>query len=703
MNDDRTTESGPQGLGDNNPVAPPPPPLSPDYGPRPVSRRGKVGGYVALALVLLGGLAAGVLFHEPILHAFGRHQHQAPVAEGGKKQLWTCGMHPQVIRNEPGLCPICHMKLTPIAAGSDPAAAGAGGGERKVKYWWDPMIGPESISDTPGKSAMGMDLVPVYEGEGASDTSGGTAVTIDPVVVQNMGVRVAEATSGQLNRTIRAVGYLEEAQPFVHDVNLRISGWVEKLYADTVGVHLKKGDKLFDLYSPEVQVAIEELIAARRALAALGPKSDALARRTSQTLLDATRRKLEQWGLDPQEVDRLAKLDKAPRTVTFTSPITGHVTEKMVVDGSAVKAGDRAMRIVDHSTLWLDSQVYAQDQPFIKLGQNVTAEVEGVTGKPIEGEVIFVHPHVDPTTRTATVRVAIPNPKMTLRPGMYATAQISDELAESALLVPREAVIDTGTRQVTFVALGGGKFEPRNVKTGAAGADGMVQIVEGIKEGERVVTSGQFLLDAESRMREAIQKHLDERLLAEGGKGAGEKNAVPADVPMSGEMRANAPMPADPATMPDETASGETLPWSLDVDALFVPYLEMAGALGAAKQPEAPLDAEKLVASAEALVNVTPPEGQNHARKVLSAATALKGKSLDEQRKLFAPLSEAVIAMAKVCPPSTSIAEKLFVMHCPMKKATWLQTSEKVANPYYATEMKQCGEVKQTLEAVAAK
>nr|MBA3270949.1 efflux RND transporter periplasmic adaptor subunit [Acidobacteriota bacterium] len=404
-------------------------------------------------------------------------------------------------------------------------------------------------------------------------------------------------------------------------------------------------------------------------------------------------------------------LDRAPRTVTFFSPIAGHLTEKMVVEGAAVKAGDRVLRIVDHSLLWLDSQVYGQDMPFIKLGQEVIATVDAAPGRQIEGEVIFIAPHLDPATRTATVRVALPNAEFTLRPGMYATAQITAELADDALLVPREAVIDTGTRQIAFVSAGEGRFEPRKVKAGVSSGDGMIQILEGLAPGEQVVTSGQFLLDAESRMREAVQKHLDDRLLAGKDNGAAAAttttNKVPAGMPMSGEMEANASVPVDPSTQSSTTqaavTAGAKLTWSTDVDAVFAPYLEMAKALGAAKPPQGPLNVEPLIVAAQKLVDVTPPDAQAHARNILKAAAALKGKPLAEQRKLFTPLSEAVIAMAEGCPPSVAVADKLYVLFCPMKKSRWLQTTDEVANPYYATEMKQCGEVKRTVATVAAK
>lgn len=383
--------------------------------------------------------------------AVAQHQHDTrEVRPTVKKQLWTCGMHPQILRDEPGLCPICHMKLTPVGADVTAPADGA--------------------------------------------------VVINPSMVQNMGVRLAEVRRGDLGRATRATGYLDEAEPNVRDVNLRVSGWIEVLHAATVGIHVDVGAPLFELYSPELQVAVDELIASRRAGSA-----DA---GVGATLVQAARRKLERYGLRAGDIDRLAALDRAPRTVTFTSPIGGHVTEKLVVAGAGVKAGDRVMRIVDHSTLWLDLQVHPQDLAAVALGTTVEASVEGATD-PVQGEIFFIHPHLDPDTRTATVRARIANPGLRLRPGMYATARLRATVARDALLVPREAVIDTGRRRFAFVALGNGRFAPRDVVLGESGDDGLVAVTSGLAEGERVVTSGQFLLDAESRTREAIQKYLD--------------------------------------------------------------------------------------------------------------------------------------------------------------------------------------------------
>jgi Cu(I)/Ag(I) efflux system membrane fusion protein/cobalt-zinc-cadmium efflux system membrane fusion protein len=478
--------------------------------------------FLAVSVVFAAGLAAGVLWSAPIRHSLGL-EADAPVSNPPSPeqgQLWTCGMHPQVIQDRPGTCPICGMTLVPVARSG--GTAQAKDGERKVKYWWDPMMSPPYISDRPGKSPMNMDLVPVYEDE----VSAGSALTIDPTVVQNMGLRVARVEEAPLARTIRAVGILAEPEPARHDVNLRLGGWIDRLYADTEGMRLAQGDPLFDLYSPELQVAVEELIGARkmRETLAAGDQADAI--------YESAVRKVELYGIAHDQVAELAELDTAPRAVTFTSPADGFLVEKMVYGGSAVMAGDTVMRIADTSMLWLDSRVFEKDLPHVKVDQEVTARVDARPGESFEGRVILVHPRIDATTRTALVRIEIENPELALRQGMFATVFLHVEIAPRTLVVPREAIIDTGARQVAFVALDMGHFEPRTVEMGASGDEGMVQVLSGLLPGEQVVVSGQFLLDSESRMQEAIRRFLQE----ESGT-----NAEPASVPPDAKQPAAAP------------------------------------------------------------------------------------------------------------------------------------------------------------------
>ncbi|RUL83558.1 efflux RND transporter periplasmic adaptor subunit [Tautonia sociabilis] len=640
---------------------------------------------LALALVLAGG--AFIVY---------RLTATPPEAEnptpGKADQLWTCGMHPQVIRDKPGNCPICHMKLTPLEVDSEAAPTGEGSTrvgrgapakERKVKYWWDPMLNPPYISDKPGKSPMGMDLVPVYEDEAPA----GLGLTIDPALVQNMGVRTETVIEGRLERAVRAAGYLAEAEPNIHDVNLLVSGWIRRLYADTEGMQVREGDPLFDLYSPELEVATQELIAGRRALPP--PGADETSRQTGEALYAAAVRKLELWGVGRGQIEALSRGDRPSETVTFRSPITGHVVKKATVEGAAIKAGDQVLRIVDHSVLWVDAQVFEQNLKFVSLGQRAEATVAGRPGETFAGEVIFIHPHLDMTTRTATVRFAVPNRHLVLKPGMYATVTLRAKLAEKTLLVPREAVIDTGTRQVAFVSLEDGHFEAREVKKGLSDGRGTVQVLEGLLPGERVVTSGQFLLDSESRLREAVQKYLRER---NGRATVPSPNGPRTTVSQpsgAGEKHSAAP-PVDPELQPH-------------IDAVFSEYLRLSATLGA-PQKDVAIDPGPLISAAGRLSEALPSSVyREKASSVRESARALQGRELAEQRELFRSLSAGIISLAEALPPSATVGEKLLIVHCPMSGADWVQASPEVANPYYADSMKQCGEVTGTIEPAAGR
>jgi membrane fusion protein, copper/silver efflux system len=463
------------------------------------------------ALGAVAVLAAGVFLvaHRGLgsaSHGSGRGADTVATASS-KRQLWHCGMHPQVIEPHPGECPICHMALTPIGGTTGPSTVpAAAAGERKVLYWWDPMLGPSSISDRPGRSAMGMDLVPVYAG------AAGPVVEIDPRVVQNMGVRTAEVTRGPLARTVRTVGLLALPEPGLHDISLKVTGWIDKLYVNQEGMHVARGEPLFEVYSPELQVAAQELIGAEKAVRALPPDAGEAVRKEARSMADSARRKLRLWDVGEEEIEVIAKSDAPPRDVVFRSPATGHVEEKMVVQGSAVQPGMKVLRVADHTTMWLDLQVYEGQIPFVKIGQRVVATVDGLPGRTFTGAVSFIYPHLDHATRTLKVRATLDNPKFELKPGMYATAEVAGEPIPDAILCPREAVIDTGTRQIAFVAEGGGHFAPRKLRVGATGDDDRVQILEGLAPGETVVTSGQFLMDVESRTIEATRKLTEGRV-----------------------------------------------------------------------------------------------------------------------------------------------------------------------------------------------
>jgi membrane fusion protein, copper/silver efflux system len=379
--------------------------------------------------------------------------------------------------------------------------AATGAGDQKKPLWWDPMLGPSSISEKPGKSAMGMDMVPYKPAQSA-----GPSVKIDPAIVQNMGIRTAEVTRGPLNKTVRAVGVIESPETGLYDITLKINGWIDTLYANQEGMHVHKGDPLFEVYSPDLQVAEEELITAVHSLRSLDADTSDPVRRESERLVASTKRKLQLWDIAEEDIEAIAKAQKAPKTVTFRTPAQGAIVDKVIVAGSSVQAGMKLMRIEDHSQMWLKVQIYEEQIPLVKLGQTVEATLDGLPGETFTGPITFIYPHLDHMARTSTVRVTLDNPDMKLRPGMYATAKIITQPVADAIQVPREAVIDTGTKQIAFVVQSEGHFAPRKVRMGIFGDDDRVQILEGLTPGETVVTSGQFLLDVESRTTEAINK-----------------------------------------------------------------------------------------------------------------------------------------------------------------------------------------------------
>lgn len=637
---------------------------------------------VLLSLVAIGGIALGVAGRDWILHVTGQHgAHVTAEGDAEAGQLWTCSMHPQVIQDGPGTCPICQMALEPLKTKGE--GGGEAAAERRVLYWTDPMMSPPYVSDKPGKSPMGMDLVPVYADEHVHSP----AVQIDPAVVQNIGLRVAGVKHGPITETVRAVGVLTEPDWAHYDVNLRVSGWITKLHANMDGMAVKKGDVLFDLYSPDLQLAIEELIAAREAGKALGEGADGVARRAAEEMVATARRKLALWGIEAEQIERFETMQKAPPAVAFLSPMDGHVTEKSVYEGAAVKAGDRVLRLADNATLWLDLQVYEKDLPLVKKDAEVTAAIEGVRD-PMKGKVIFFHPHVNPETRTALVRVEIANSSRELRQGMYATAQIKGPVMDDVLTIPREAVIDTGNRKIVFVSTGKGEFEPRDVKTGLSTTGGTVQVLAGLGPQETVVTSGQFLLDSESRLKEAVQKHLRDKLLAK--KPAGTPAGAHAQHGDSGTPRGASSRPSEPV---DAAVLAQ-------VDALTMAYLQMAKVLGAPQAEGAePLNVTPLREAAEALAKRGSGETKAWASVVATGTAAIEGKPLEAQRKGFKGISDAMIALAERQPPSRAVSAKLYVVECTMAPGQWLQTSDRIANPYYATAMKACGSVLRTIDA----
>ena len=370
------------------------------------------------------------------------------VAASPEKTLYTCGMHPWIIQDHPGNCPICGMKLEPV-----------------------------------------------HKSTGAGEASS-SAIAIDPATIQLMNIQTAEVARGPLRRTIRTVGTIDFNETGLADVTTKFKGWIEKLDVDATGQLVHRGEPLFEIYSPELYSAQAEYLAVLNSTNGSG----------GTTLREAALDKLKFFDISDAQIADLQKNRTPKRALEILAPADGFVIEKNVVQGQMVDAGMKLYRLANLGIVWVFAQVYEQDLPYVQLGQEATVKLSSLPDREFRGRVTYVYPNVDEKTRTAKVRLEFENPGYFLKPGMFVSAQITAELEPSALLVPDSAVLRSGEKNTVFVALPGGKFDPRLVVLGPESEHDMVEVISGLQEGERIVASGQFMLDSESQLREAIQK-----------------------------------------------------------------------------------------------------------------------------------------------------------------------------------------------------
>ena len=565
----------------------------------------------AVALVLVGVFAGPPLRER--LASWQERPEPAATADGGADaggvQLYQSGMHPWIITTEPGACPICGMKLEPI----DPAK---------------------------------------LTGE----------VAIDPATAQNIGVRTTPAVRGAAVRELRTVGTVGVAEPGVHDVNLRVSGWIEELYVGYEGAEVREGQTLFTLYSPQLYAAAQEYL-----LATSGVDAD-------DPLLGSARDRLLSLGLTEAQVGALRESGVAERNVPVVSPATGTVTEKNANAGMSVEPGTRVFRIVDLSTVWVQVTLYESQLAGVRTGQTAIVEVAGLGGERFEGELSFVDPTLDPGTRTTRARVVVPNPDGRLKPGMFADVTLREEADAEAVLVPREAVVKTGARELVFMARGGGRFEPREVRTSGGFAGGRVRVDAGVEAGEEVVVGGQFLLDSEASVRASLAR------MAGGDAPPGGKSSLGPEPehedhahPLEGVA------PATEATQPVAEAF-LALHENLTAD-------EPGGAAALAEAARS-LAAEADGATAQLATSLAE-----------SADRVPADADLPAVRGSFEEISAEAAALFEAAPPAG--VGKLAVTHCPMVGRDWLQAGTAVRNPYDPS-MLTCGAVVRTFGEGAA-
>ena len=370
------------------------------------------------------------------------------------------------------------------------ARSEAAGRDRKVLYWWDPMM-PGFKSDKPGKSPMGMDMVPVYEGEEPGGTAG--TVTVSPAVVQNLGVRTVAVERTTLSPAIQTFGTIGFDESRVSHVHVRAKGWVERLHVRVEGDPVSQGQPLFEFFSAELVNAASEFV---RELNRGGASAETA---------DISRRKLLALGVSERQIDEIRRTRQIPERIQIYAPRSGAVVKLGLADGMYVEPEMTLMSIIDHAAMWIMADVVESQGAHVRPGIPVEARVTAFPGRVWKGTVDYVYPHLQAETRTVKVRVRIANEDHALKPNMFASVTIATVARDAALVIPREALIRTGAGDRVVLALADGRFKPVPVKAGITVGE-KVEILDGLAAGDRVVASAHFLLDSETSLTAGLAR-----------------------------------------------------------------------------------------------------------------------------------------------------------------------------------------------------
>jgi multidrug efflux pump subunit AcrA (membrane-fusion protein) len=427
----------------------------------------------ALWIVLILGLGLGIVL---LPTGCGR-----VAREHGTATQYHCPMHPTVVSDKPGDCPICGMKLVPMDEAKTPAP------EKKTRY--RSTMNPNEISDKPGKDSMGMEMVPFEMTTGGEKTPAGlAAVSITPAARERMGLTLGTVEKRQLSREIRTAARLQPDETRLYHVTVKIEGYVEKLFTATTGEYVNQGEPLVTIYSPILVSAQQEY---------LNVLED------SPELAAAAKKRLQLWDITDKQIAQLANSGKPERVMTLFAPASGWILQRDISAGHKVTAGEQLLVLADLSNIWADADIYQSDLPFVKLGMPVELTVTAVPGMTFAGKVSFIAPTLDAATRTVKVRMELPNAELRLKPEMYGVARLAFDLGER-LAIPASAVMRTGEHTYAFRDAGDGKLVPTEIQLGAR-SDGWFELLGGLDAGDKVVTSANFLVDSESSMKAAIE------------------------------------------------------------------------------------------------------------------------------------------------------------------------------------------------------
>ena len=453
--------------------------------------------FLLLALTLVAAFAGGVAW------SHWTASRPASPSTGQRKILyWVDPMHPAYKSNKPGIAPDCGMKLVPVYEDGGTAdakqLATAGG---KILYYADPQQ-PSYHAENPGLNPeTGNDLKPVFENDPASMAVG--TVKIDAEKQQLLNVRFGIVEMASESSTIHASGKVAMDETRLAHVHTRVEGWIDQVFADFTGKSVRKGQPLFTMYSPDMLATQQELLLALKGRDQLQHSTLPGVPDHMDQLIAATKRRLELWNLTEQQIDEVVRTGKPIKNITVYSPADGYITARNAFPNQQVKPDMELYTIVDLSRVWLIADVFEYEAGSIRLGMPATVSFAYDTEQKLNGIVSFIQPQVDPTTRTLKVRIEAANPAMRLKPEMF--VDVDFKLSTQAKLsVPAEAVLNSGERKTVFVDRGNGYFEPRAVQTGQVFGN-RVEVLRGLKAGERIVTSGNFLIDSESQLKSAAQ------------------------------------------------------------------------------------------------------------------------------------------------------------------------------------------------------